>query len=152
MNIRKVLFIVAIVVFIALGFICLIIYRSIPKSSLKIKANKIHSISINGSFIPFEGEGLTSGFAEIIGHDGINDVVQTLNSMKLSPGYIEELGGDSPLVWVIFHNMWGGELFRIDFYDSLISFSGSWTGGYYQIDMSEYEKLRELCRKYGEVQ
>jgi|GEM_PF-5573547 len=160
MTIKKVIIVFgAIIAFIIIGFLgftgFVFIYRTIPKSSLGIKQNRIHIVSINAGDITFKGGSHAGTDVEITDKDKIKDAIETLNSIKVYSWKDSldesEAVGDSPLAWVSFCNKRGEEILRIDFYGEILWYDGILRGGYYNIDITEYDKLYELCHKYGEI-
>jgi len=160
MTIKKVIIVFgAIITFIIIGFLgftgFVFIYRTIPKNSLGIKQNRIHTVIISADGIPLKGGSQAGVFVELTDKDKIKDTIETLNSIKVYSRKDSldesEAVGDSPLAWVSFCNKKGDEILRIDFYGEILWYDGILRGGYYKIDNSEYDKLYELCHKYGEI-
>ncbi len=80
----------------------------------------------------------------------IKDCISTLNSISLRTGenLEKELEESSPLASVEFFDLNGNEIYSVYFHGGLLKKNNE---VFYRIDISEYEKMQELCKKYGNV-
>ena len=93
-----------------------------------------------------------SGIFDTTEREAIKDCIKTLNSIELCRADDYIVGERSPLEIITFKNRLGMEIGNIYFYDGrMLRYERAFFSEEYLIDMSEHEKLEELCRKYEEL-
>lgn len=138
--------ITVIVLGIIITFIIIGLVACTKPMSLSVNQENIASISISvNSTIP-KYEML--GSAKITDNEGIKDCIQKINSMKVYLKKDYENESESPAALIKFYDEKRKETDSIYFYYDIILYNQE----FYKVDTSEYEKLFELCRKYGELQ
>ena len=71
-----------------------------------------------------------------------------MNDIKVMPGKysVYDLEGESPSAWIVIYD--GTKVVNsIDFYYNIVAYEDD----YYKISISQYNKLIDLCRQYGDV-
>lgn len=138
---RIIIALVTTATFIVLAFI--FCYKITP---INLKQEEIRSISINIELSSPEKS--ISGMAEINNYNKIKDAIQVINSLKVSTekNLDKKLGGDSPSAWMHTYDEKGYKIDSIYFYYDILRYNEE----YYKVSISQYDKLAELCSKYGE--
>lgn len=88
------------------------------------------------------------GSATIDDKKEIEEAIGILNDIKVMPGKysVYDLEGESPSAWIVIYD--GTKVVNsIDFYYNIVAYEDD----YYKISISQYNKLIDLCRKYGDV-
>lgn len=89
------------------------------------------------------------GFAIVSEQSDIKDVVKILNGIRAyrwGEYSVYDLEGDSPTVMISIYDRGGEEIDSIYFYQNILSYGDK----FYKVNMSEYDGLMEICKKYGD--
>ena len=101
------------------------------------------AIMISTNRLTFDGE------ATISKQYDIKDVVRILNGIRAfrwGEYSVYDLEGDSPTAWIHIYDKEGDIVDSIYFYQNILSYGDR----FYKINMSEYDRLMEICKKYGD--
>lgn len=88
------------------------------------------------------------GDATIEDEKAMKEVIGILNNVKVKLGKysFHDLEGDSPSAWITIYDG-TKEMDYIAFYYDIVTYNGN----YYKISISQYDKLIDLCKQYGNV-
>lgn len=129
---------------------CIILFYEIciVFSPFHLKGNNIYKIGLS---IEYSAEDQwISGHALVEDKNDIKQTVKILNKIKAYRGFysIDDLPGESPSARVTIYesetDLIGTTIMM--YYDIIVSSDGK----YYKINISEHNKIRNLCEKYGE--
>lgn len=135
---------------IGIVLICIILFYKIciVFSPFHLRENNIYKIGLS---IEYSAENQwISGHAIVENKNDIKEAVQILNKIKAYRGFysIDDLPGESPSARVTVYKSETdliGTTIMI-YYDIIATSDGK----YYKIDLSEHNKISDLCKKYGE--
>lgn len=133
--------IIASLVILCLGIRCFSTIKPIHLSNRRISKIFI-ALQMSSRDITVEGS------ATIDDKKVIKEAIGILNDIKVIPGKysIYDLEGESPSAWIMIYD--GTKVVNsIYFYYNIVAYKDN----FYKISISQYNKLINLCRQYGDV-